>query len=380
MGKQLRYSTAFIIIILLISFFYLYGAESVDTFSDDYQLTKTTIPIEEEEKIFCGTPIEELEGAYEYAPKKVKNIVVRLKDSNAYKKRYIPAALFVGDKGTWKTTTAKAVPYKAGWCHAFFKSTDFLEKNRNSTAVNLRDTLKSLQIITENGTKTVLIIDEIDILLKNSRDAHYDTDTTARAILLFLDGIKNNKNIFVIGTLNSAADIPEELKDRLLSKTIIFPKIADCLIKKNIFMKMLCDEQTVLDPECEKSLPVILESLTQWSWRNFEELAFAIVDEHMVDKPDAKIRIIEKHHIERALRSLEKIKEHINYNKPTKTMEECQQDWHKESIALQKQIHESTSNKIILTSAVVGTIASMIMIYKALYKKQPQPTINCTIQ
>jgi AAA+ superfamily predicted ATPase len=189
---------------------------------------------------FNEKDVETMEFVFASSPQEAQCIVNYLQDPN-----YFPgvenyrSAFFIGEPGTGKSVTAQAIAHKMsqnGWEYKFLSSTSFLREYRNQTAIQLQ---KELEKIESSNKPTILIIDEIHRLLENTESKHHDTDATATALWTFLDRQKNNKNFFLIGTMNRIHKLPKPVKSRIISDFIEFPLITNPRIKNNIIRKNL---------------------------------------------------------------------------------------------------------------------------------------------
>ena len=177
---------------------------------------EATEPISQQ-PAFDDLEIKEMEFVFVRSPKEAQCIVNHLQDPS-----YFPlnqdyrSIIFVGEPGTGKTVMAKAIAYKMlkhNWEHKFLPSTSFLKGHRNQTAILLQ---KELEAIQKSKKPTILIIDELNLLMENSESKHHDTDTTAKVLWTFLDQQKGNKDFFFIGTMNRINKLPKAFKSRII--------------------------------------------------------------------------------------------------------------------------------------------------------------------
>ncbi|BDC34602.1 hypothetical protein Noda2021_05600 [Candidatus Dependentiae bacterium Noda2021] len=166
---------------------------------------------------------QEIELYLKSAPVDAQNIVEQLKDADSYKNKQGNSVIFVGPPGAGKTTIAKAIASKLlredGWEAVFIKSGDLLGHVRNKTRSNLSTILDA---IAASKKKTIIIIDELNELLENAHDSHYDTSATAKYLWQFLDTHKKNTDLYFIGTMNRDTQLPQPMKNRIVQRRIIF--------------------------------------------------------------------------------------------------------------------------------------------------------------
>jgi len=295
--------------------------------------TKKTEPFNEKD-------IEIMEFVFASSPQEAQCIVNYLQDPN-----YFPgvekyrSAFFVGEPGTGKSITAQAIAHKMsqnGWEYKFLSSTSFLREYRNQTAIQLQ---KELEKIESSNKPTILIIDEIHRLLENTESKHHDTDATATALWTFLDRQQNNKNFFLIGTMNRIHKLPKPVKSRIISDYIEFPLITDPTIKNNIIRKHLTTKNSQISTEVtEDFLIKELEKINFYSGRDLEKLSKEIlVKSKLSDKNKSSTITITQNNISQGINSYLKKRAAIQYDLEEETDEERQNRYHKENLEMHEK-------------------------------------------
>ncbi len=215
--------------------------------------------IDQENQTINKTPLPRparwiLESSMENAPKLVKGIFtyLQLRSHRSISNQpiiNIPSFhrfILVGPPGSGKTTLACAMAEILGYSYTFIPATNFLGKFRNDTAVNLQNILNKY---IGDGSKRVIIIDELHKLFEHYKSEQTDHSQTAAAFWLMLDHIeKFFPNIIIIGTANNVDKLPPEIKSRFAGKVInIQAPSKEQMIQ--IFKNSIAHDQSIeLDP------------------------------------------------------------------------------------------------------------------------------------
>lgn len=129
-----------------------------------------------------------------------------------------------GPPGTGKTTLAYAIAQMLNYPIVFIPATSLLGHFRNETSNNIE---KFIREQTVDALPKVIIIDEIHKLFEHHTSDHADDSQSAAAFWLGIDKIeKHSPNTIIIGTANSVAKLPPEIKSRFSGKIISMPLLS----------------------------------------------------------------------------------------------------------------------------------------------------------
>jgi hypothetical protein len=163
---------------------------------------------------------------------------------------------------------------------------------------------------------------------------------TSKALWTFLDVGDNdheNNYVFLIGTMNEADKIPEQIKDRMEGSCIELSMPTDSVMKIKIFRNQLANKSLILDDECSDAfLDKFLSPLQDWSGRTFARFSIELM--FTIEDIEAPIKIVKQKHLMTALKEFEHIrKDVLKRGKQKETDEERR---HKENVQLQEKHHK----------------------------------------
>lgn len=313
------------------------ASEIIHNFINNKQ-QETTEPISQQ-PAFGDLEIKEMEFVFIRSPKEAQCIVNHLQDPSYFPlNQNYRCVIFVGEPGTGKTVMAKAIAHKMkkhNWEYKFLPSTSFLREHRNQTAILLQ---KELEAIKKSKKPTILIIDELNLLMENSESKHHDTDATAKALWTFLDQQQDNKDFFFIGTMNRANKLPKAFKSRIILNYIKFPLVNNPKFKNAFIREILTTEATKLDTEItDEFLDQELKKTGDCSERDLKNLLLAICRTSKINSPTSSSPIIiQKAAIIETIDQYAKNKIELDYNFEEETDEERQNRHHKENLEMQE--------------------------------------------
>ncbi|MCL5874902.1 MAG: AAA family ATPase [Candidatus Dependentiae bacterium] len=284
---------------------------------------------------------EDAEQIFNSAPQAIKNIVSHLKDPGFLNKSTYRYVIFVGEPGTGKTETAKAVAYKMeqhGWKTLYITSGDVVGDKRNQTVVHLREELKNAQA---SRKPLIVLIDELNELLEHSENDHYDSSTTSKFLWGFLDSQRNNPHFFMIGTMNRDTKLPQPFKSRITTSRIEFHAPTDPATNRIKFHSYLVNGGVKLENEVDQQfLSEIIKKCTDCSFRDLEMIALKsklIYREHDHDSNNITLG---KVHIEQAIKEHHNAKIAMNYYDKEESESERQERYFVQRLIIENLIRQ----------------------------------------
>ena len=276
---------------------------------------------------FKGVSIVELRAVFDNAPLEAKQLVDHIKDPKAFGDIRIRYVMFVGPPGSGKTRTAKAIAYLSGCRCVYIESGQNQYSVRNKTNEKILKKLRFAQYLTTRKIKVIVLIDELDKLLEDHENDHYDSKATSFGLQGFLEGMIANPYFFLIGTMNSDHNMPEPFWDRIRGDRIRFESHKDIAILRQIFKSKMTTHRMTLHEECtDEFIDSIIRKLKGFSHRTFDEMGKALTMSLYTREKDSPIRYIRKNDLDQLANSI--IKDEKDHKKGKKETERERQDRH----------------------------------------------------
>lgn len=274
--------------------------------------------------------IKKMERTFEKAPVVAKNIVDHLQNPNFYHNPYFRYAIFVGPPGSGKTTTAEFIAYKMikekDWEYVHIKSGELLSKTRNETAEKLRAILKTAKTKIASNKPVIIVIDELNELLENAENSHYDTSATAKYFWQFLDSNKEETNFFLIGTMNRDTHLPQPFKDRIWQNRIFFEGFKNFEEKREEFLYQLNNAHMYFENIDTNYIETVLQRLpAHMTGRKLEGFISLLKTIYRKYNRDSLQIIVSKQHFEETIEMYIKIHTEMRYDHVPETEEERQE-------------------------------------------------------
>ncbi len=302
------------------------------------------------EDLFEGYEPRVLEKIFQRAPRAVHRLTKLLASEEYVRGERIRARLFTGKPGSEKTTTAISIAHQLQdkWLFKQIKCSKFIKRGRGSSAEALR---KKIGLFTSplfanvaNGKMgSLILLDEIDTLTWHAGDSNYDTAEATKVLGALFSGENLHSMAFFILTSNNPQTISEDLKSRLIGRTIEFEGIRGAEDARSAVLEHMARRgMSKLHHRCDSKFlaeQYQSEGLKDWSGRDFETLAEIIFEMSLANDSAGEFEVTQDH-IKGAIKEIKRSKETLAEGKAEKTSAQESREQHDTAMKLQKEQHE----------------------------------------
>lgn len=289
------------------------------------------------------------------APEVIRNLPDVLNTMNLNVRPPHNMLVLLGETGVGKTAMMYSILFtlEPEWSVEIIgiEELRLLESNRYTATAKFKEIMRWIE---SKNTKTIVVFDEMNRLLENYENPHYDTDGLSTLIWQTLDRCTWNPNIFFIATMSRMDRIPQQLQERLMDSAVEIKSLSSqndadaCLIG---FIRdsgaHISDENLAYLLEKFGAMgmrkPRSIESLGgaicyRASCKNGQNTSLCITKECIDDAIDNHMRMIE---VVKPGRKPEADDErrHKEHMKSSKEM-------HEESMRINKELHEDHAKRI----------------------------------
>ena len=198
------------------------------------------------------------------APQEIKDKIRLLKDPLCPSWIRPKKILLYGPSGSGKTTLAQVIAQEIDRPFVFISAGLLGNEYKNSVAQNLRRAIEPYA-----SKKCVVIIDEIDCILKNSKNEKDLDLNTPKQIWEIIDLCAGFPNILLIGITNDVKGMDEPLQTRFAGDTIEVPLLQSNEIRKRTIEFHL---QAFLSNVNDAYLNALAKKTKKFSHRELEKL------------------------------------------------------------------------------------------------------------
>jgi len=268
-------------------------------------------------------------------PQEAKNLVHMLNNQSLYMIASRLRLLY-GEPGVGKSTLARTIAFKAGWHIACICGRQIRGEHRGGTSIRLQ---QKLEEIVAKGQNTVIIIDEMNRLFEEYNNSNFDTGDTAEDFCTFLDSQEDNRQLFIIGTMNNVDKLPPQLQDRARCSWIKLEKPKALTGTVRLFKRICTSPQCVLDPSCtDQELTQFLTPLHgQWSPRNYKLLIGRASEMARGANPLVVPVPITKAHLQAVKAKIDISDKDTNYGSKHETRDEKEERRHQQNMKMNRE-------------------------------------------
>lgn len=238
----------------------------------------------------------------EAAPQEIKDKVRLLKDP------YCPAwlvpkkILLYGPSGSGKTTLAQVIAQEIDRPFIYISAGLLGNEYKNSVAQNLRRAIEPYK-----DTLCVVIIDEIDCILKKATNDKDLDQHTPKQVWEIIDLCAKLPNVLVVGITNDVRGMDEPLQTRFAGDTVEVPLLNSLEMRKKTILFHL---QAFVYELNDSYITSLAKKTKKFSHRELEKLVIAAMASAYLNKK--LVPIVGKDDFEKAYKQIEKSRSLLN--------------------------------------------------------------------
>lgn len=238
----------------------------------------------------------------ETTPQEVKDKITLLKDPYCPRWLLPRKLLLYGPSGSGKTTLAQVIAQEINRPFIYISAGLLGNEYKNSVAQNLRRAIEPYK-----DTLCVVIIDEIDCILKKATNEKDLDQNTPKQVWEIIDLCAQLPNVLVIGITNDVRGMDEPLQTRFAGDTIEIPLLNSLEMRKKAILFHL---QAFMYDLKDSYISALAKKTRKFSHRELEKLVIAAMASAYLKKNFAPI--VCKDDFEKAYKQMEKSRSLLN--------------------------------------------------------------------
>lgn len=238
----------------------------------------------------------------EAAPQEVKDKVALLKDPYCPSWLIPKKILLYGPSGSGKTTLAQVIAQELDRPFIYISAGLLGNEYKNSVAQNLRRAIEPYK-----DKLCVVIIDEIDCILKKATNDKDLDQHTPKQVWEIIDLCAKLPNVLVIGITNDVRGMDEPLQTRFAGDTVEVPLLNSLEMRKKTILFHL---QAFVSDLNDSYVTSLAKKTKKFSHRELEKLVIAAMTSAYLNKK--LVPIVCKDDFEKAYKQMEKSRSLLN--------------------------------------------------------------------
>ncbi len=238
----------------------------------------------------------------ETAPQEAKDKIALLKDPYCPSWLIPKKILLYGPSGSGKTTLAQVIAQEIDRPFIYISAGLLGNEYKNSVAQNLRRAIEPYK-----ESSCVVIIDEIDCILKKATNEKDLDQNTPKQVWEIIDLCAQLPNVLVIGITNDVRGMDEPLQTRFAGDTVEIPLLNSLEMRKKTILFHL---QAFVYDLNSSYISSLAKKTKKFSHRELEKLVIAAMASAYLNKKI--VPIVSKEDFEKAYKQMEKSRSLLN--------------------------------------------------------------------